>query len=231
MSVQDIKNKKRRIAPYLDWFTISITAVLVFIGFYSWLLSRLPVFPQMGGSTAVAIISGLTVGMGVHRLRRPNESEQPSVKQTFSRSDNSDKIDFGLKNYGNGAAHYIQIKVTEANSEEPIFKVTPREPPVHLEEDEFFGFIHDERVSGKGLLDGINSKQITDGMIHIHYSFVSSLGSRAPPEAYAERDDEYILDDLEGKAKEYPRRMEVETIVSYCGDRFIQGPSTFIENE
>ena len=222
---------KRRKAPHLGWFTSLFTILLVSIGLYSWFSSHSSYLPQMGGSTAVAIISGLTVGLGVHRLRRPSDSELPSVKQTFSRSNNSDKIDFGLKNYGNGAAHYIQIKVTEANSEEAIFKVKPRDPPVHLEEDEFFGFIYDDRVSGKGLLDGLKSEQRTDEMLHIHYSYMSSLGSRAPPEAHAERDDEYVLDDFDGRAKENPRRMKIDAIVSYCDDGAIEKPTTFIENE
>lgn len=209
---------KRRIAPHLDWFTTITMVFLVGIGIYSWFQPRFLGLPQMGSSTAVAIISGLTVGLAVHRLRRPKEVEQPSVKQTFNWSDHTNIADFGLKNYGNGTAHYIQIEVTNANSGKELFSLKPREPPVHLEEDEFFGFMYDRRSEDDRLLAEIREKKEIDGMVHIYYSFVSSMGSRAPPEAYSERPDEYVLDNVVEVAKMEPRRMELKRIQSLCRD-------------
>lgn len=207
-------------APNLDW------PILIFgIGVFSLALLGNELF---NGSAAVALVTAFTAFVAIYRLRRPDETERPAIRLSFEDIEDEEYMDFGLRNYGPGAALYLQIEAT-TDSGQTIFKFEPRDYPVHLEEGDFLGLIYDNRWSCTSLLDLPNIEG--DGMpknekVYIYYSYVSTTGARTP-EAYnnvQERPDKPILEKLK-RESEKPRQMELRRIWRRCSPRVVQNQS------
>lgn len=179
------------------------------------------------GSAAVALVTAFTVFVAIYRLRRPNETERPAVRLSFENVEDEECIDFGLRNYGPGAALYLQIEAT-TDSGQTIFKFEPRDYPLHLQEGDFLGFIHDDRWSCTSLLDLPNADEDEipkNEMVYFYYSYVSTTGVRTP-ESYnsvQERPDKSILEKLK-KGSEKPRQMELRRIWRRCSPQLAQNP-------
>jgi hypothetical protein len=142
------------------------------------------------------------------------------VRQTFFTNKEGTHTDFGLRNYGPGAALYLQVIVTDENGK-VICSIKPRERPLHLPEGGSLGFVYDERLSGNNsrrYLDESDEKFDQGDMIYLHYSYISDMGIREPRilNGKFKRPDECKLKklkDLDG----HPRRMELSTIQDECG--------------
>ena len=191
-------------APYLDGLDAIVGLVLfgtIALTYkYNWLTV----------SVTIAVATAAGVFIAVYR-RRHGEKQVPAVRQTFFKHyDNSH--DFGLKNYGPGAALYLQLVVTDGNKEE-IFSLDPLEDPLHLEKGDTLGFVYDDRRPDDGLrewlkgLDEVAKKN--DPEVELHYSYVSDAGTREPGilNGTTERPDEKI-DGLKDVSNS-PRRMKV----------------------
>ncbi len=120
---------------------------------------------------------------------------------------------------------YLQIVAIAADSPEEaeesgevVFSLRPREYPVHLEEGEFLGFIHDERLGGSAFdLDTIQQSEEIPKYILLYFSYRSGEGTRVPKSKSGEMDriDEDILDELV-EDEDNPRRMETSRIIECC---------------
>lgn len=200
-------------APNLDRPTI-------FFGIGVFLLAFLGI-ELFNGSAAIALVSALTAFVAIYRLRRPDKTERPAVRQSFENVKDKEYMDFGLKNYGPEPALYLQVEATLESSGETLFKFGPRDHPVHLQEGDFLGFIHDDRSPCEEFFDVIlnasGDKMPVDDKVYFYYSYVSPAGIREPEEWNNELDrpDDTILEDLTGKSKK-PRQMEVSKVWNLC---------------
>lgn len=175
------------------------------------------------GSFAIAWVGAVSAVTAFIKLRRPDETTRPAVRQCFEPFGEGQAQDFGLRNYGPGPALYLQVQVTSVSSGWDLLSVEPRHLPINLREGGFLGLIHDDRVDGNGLLDRLcEDHYMTDGtteMVHLYYNYRSVTGLREPgrlPEE-PERDDATIFEDLKDIGHE-PRRMELSTILDHCSN-------------
>ncbi|WP_226006709.1 hypothetical protein [Natrinema salinisoli] len=209
------------VAPNLDRYSI-IFAILVFVLAISGTL-------LLNGSAAIALVSAVTASVAIYQLRRPDKTTRPSVRQSFT-TNGSGSTDFGLQNYGPGPALYLQLEVTIASTGRSILTIGPRDPPIHLSEEEFIGFLSNERIDNDefvNLISDIENTEVkSDEMIDLYYSYVSSTGMREPEALNVKeiRDDEDILQLLKDESQN-PRRMEISKIRSYCTNAEQDHPS------
>lgn len=207
-----IRRKIRQEAPHGDrydlWFTLLVFA-LAGIGIW-----------QKNGSAAIALVTAVTASVAIYRLRTPDNTKVPAVRPSFGTLEDDNLMDFGLRNYGPGPALYLQIEAQLANSDEPLFEFGPREQPLHLSEEEFVGFIHNEQRPNDELRNAINDAEDEgklDEMVHFYYSYVSASGIRVPDDMSYEprRDDELILKNLREHSQN-PVQMKLREIKKHC---------------
>lgn len=199
-------------APEMDWKDVAFAIILLTI-------LVVAVLDFLSASLTLASITAVTAFAAIYRLRHPDQPTPPAVRQSFERDEHSDRTDFGLRNYGPEAALYIQIEVQMEGENGSLLEIEPRDPPIHLSEGEFVGFIHDDRIPDNGLSDLIGSTEDdVEGQINLYYSYVSPTGQRVPKEMTDEpkRDDETILGELKGPNQQ-PRRIEIEKLRDHCG--------------
>lgn len=210
-------------APSSKWisdFAPNLDRPTLFFGVGVFLLAFLGI-ELFNGSAAIALVSSLTAFVAIYRLRRPDETERPAVRQSFESIEDEQYMDFGIQNYGPGPVLYLQIEATLDSSGETLFKFEPRDYPLHLSEGDFLGFIHDEHSPCEELLDSIadtnKDKMPLDEMVNLYYSYVSTAGVREPRVRSDElnRPDDTILEDLK-RDSEKPRQMEVSTVWNKC---------------
>lgn len=190
---------------------------MLIISVTSWYFSEQ--FPLLSASTAIVFVSAISASFAVHRLERPSNQEKPSVLQSFEETDSSEPDDFGLKNFGPGSAHYIQLLVKVNGLEEPVWQLKPLEKPVHLEEGEFLSLLNGDHFKEDSPLR--NYLQDDDGYseedeLHLHYSYVSSTGVRIPFWVSEDRGESCVLGELDDRSVEDARGMKLKNIASNC---------------
>lgn len=208
-------------APRSNWvsnFAPNLDQPIIFFGIGVFLLAFLGI-ELFNGSAAIALVSALTAFVAIYRLRRPDKTERPAVRQSFENVKDKEYMDFGLKNYGPEPALYLQVEATLESSGETLFKFEPRDHPVHLPEGDFLGFIYDDHSPCDEFFTEIfnasGDEMPVDDKVYLHYSYVSPAGIREPEEwnNKLDRPDETI--DLTGKSKK-PRQMEVSKVWNLC---------------
>jgi len=201
----------RRNARHIDIIDVALLFILV-IGIIIAVAADIALFPPPNTPTdAILILTGLTAFYGQYRLRHPVDEPVPSMRPTYD----SQYMAYGLKNYGPGPALYIQLKVTVSDDDFDGRRIlSPHEPPVHLEEGEFYPISDNERLTS--LIENVAGDQY----LRFHYSFVSRWGIREPIHLHGIADrpddsgilsDEHLTDD--------PRRIRVKKYHEYSFDK------------
>lgn len=170
---------------------------------------------RFNASHALALIATGSLLAAIYQLRHSSEPTLPPVRPDFDGTEDEKLLDFGLKNFGSEPALYIQV-VAEIDGED-VVKLRPRQRPVHLDEDEFLGLVHDDRLPER-IEDNNDFKGILDkAEVELYYSFVSTGGARAPQDMNLDDfgDDECVFEEITGEDQD-PRTMEIRRIKEYC---------------
>jgi len=193
-------------APHLDKIDIGfglVMAVAIWITVY---------FDWLSGSHAIAMVTAVTAFAGIYQLRHPTETLRPAVREDFDTDSN--KTDFGFRNFGPGPALYIQF-VVKVNGESRV-KLNPQDPPIHLSEGEFVGFQFDQRTDGT-LWDADDSHNRLEGDVRLHYSYVTEQGLREPVNLNISeyRDSQCLFEELTADDQD-TRTIDLETVRRKC---------------
>lgn len=210
MEIDPIEGIKRVFvnADKLDWFFLAfLGAVIFFRAGVGSIYGESPI--QLIEAAVPYTFSAIIAFVAVYRLRRPQDAYVPAVRPAFENTEIDSQQEFGLKNFGPGAALYFQLKIVVEETEETVFEFPPSNPPLHLPEGELLGVIYDDRLPNGRLLERI---QDGEGTLEFHYSYVSASGVREPVHVKAD-DDENILSELDSRS---PRKVEIDDIRGFC---------------
>lgn len=206
-----LSSLKNKYTPFIDEFDAIVGAVLAGITALAWYFDWLSV------SVVVAIATAAGVFIAIYR-RRHGEKITPAVRPAYFTEPGDGTADFGLKNFGPGPALYLQLEVEKSNGE-TLFTLKPRQRPLHLQEEDTLGFLHDDFATDNRFQKELKSsdKIEEDEMVYLHFSYFSDRGVREPIQlnGIAETQDECIFEELRD-LDNTPRRMELTEIKSEC---------------